>query len=75
MIAIYVDDILIACRDSRKISCLGEALAEEFNIKDLGQASYCLGIEFSQGDGEIGLNQQGYVKELFRRFGMPESKL
>ena len=55
IIAIYVDDILIACRDSKKISRLVAALAEEFEIKDLVQASYCLGIEFSQGNGEIGL--------------------
>ena len=47
MIATYVDDILIASTHVKRISNHGKLLVEEFEIKDLGEASYCLGIEFT----------------------------
>ena len=47
-IAVYVDDILVASRNQDDANALGGALALEFEVKDLGLAEYCLGIEFQQ---------------------------
>ena len=42
MIGIYVDDILLASKTSKQIK---SALAERFDVKDLGELNYFLGIK------------------------------
>lgn len=74
LIAIYVDDILFACRSQKKVIHLQNKLSEFVEIKDLGEAKYCLGIEFSQRNSEITMRQRGYVNELLQRYGMVECK-
>jgi hypothetical protein len=50
---IYVDDILVASRGLERISEIGRMLADQFEIKDLGDVKHCLGVEFSQVDGQV----------------------
>lgn len=47
IIAIYVDDISTISRNKTKIEKFKEALSKEFEIKDLGEPTCCLGIELS----------------------------
>lgn len=49
-------------------------LSREFEVKDLGEEKYCLGVEFNQSRGQVTMCQQGYVMELLKRFGMSECK-
>jgi hypothetical protein len=49
----YVDDILIASRNQRTIAEIGKVLSRKFEIKDLGDASFCLGVEFGRTSGDI----------------------
>lgn len=74
MIAVYVDDILIASRHEKEITKLGQKLSSHFEVKSLGEVNYCLGVEFTQGNGYIAMHQRGYVKDLLSRFGMTDSK-
>jgi transposase InsO family protein len=74
LIAIYVDDILIASRNQRKIAEISKVLSSKFEIKDLGDASFCLGVEFGRVDGRVTLHQRGYIKDMLARFGMSECK-
>ena len=74
LIVVYVDDILITSRSQKKIAELGRKLATDFEVKDLGPVSYCLGIEFSQTKTQISMRQRGYITELLLRFGMTECK-
>ena len=73
LIAIYVDDIIIASRSVSGIEKLKASLAQEFDVKDLGEINYCLGIEFSRSGNGIALYQSGYVRDVLDRFGMTES--
>lgn len=41
---LYVDDILLMGNDVGTLSSVKLWLTEQFNIKDLGKASYVLGI-------------------------------
>lgn len=50
----YVDDIIITRDDTLEISLLKEDLTKEFEVKDLGQRRYFLGIE-------IAISPQGIV--------------
>jgi len=43
-----VDDILIFYQNKRDLNNICENLLQDFNIKDLGEARYCLGIEIAR---------------------------
>lgn len=43
---LYVDDILLASNDIGLLHETKQILAKTFEIKDLGKASFLLGIEF-----------------------------
>jgi len=74
LVAIYVDDILVASRNLGHIESLKKHLSEVFDIKDLGNVKHCLGIEFSRKKNGIAMCQSAYIKEILHRFGMTESK-
>ena len=44
-LVLYVDDILLIGNDVAALSIVKVWLASTFNIKDLGEASYILGIK------------------------------
>lgn len=47
-LVVYIDDIALNGNDPVEMSQLKHQLAQEFEIKDLGQLHYFLGIEVSQ---------------------------
>lgn len=75
LVVIYVDDLIIAS-NNKKMSKLKENLAKSFEMKDLGQLHYCLGIEFSQDKtkNEIRMTQRKYIQDVLRRFNMTDCK-
>ncbi|KAH0813919.1 hypothetical protein GEV33_008872 [Tenebrio molitor] len=46
----------------------------KFEIKDLGDASFCLGVEFGRVDGRVTLHQRGYNNDMLARFDISECK-
>jgi len=70
---VYVDDILIAYRRNADLKFLLEGLQKNFDVKDLGEAHYSLGIEIERGKDYIKVSQTGYINEIIRRFGMENS--
>jgi hypothetical protein len=74
MIALYVDDILIAGSrlevDSFKLS-----LQSQWNIVDLGQAKFILGMELQRNrlSRTLLLHQSGKIRDLLLLTGMSES--
>ncbi len=48
LIALYVDDLLIAGKESRSIARIKEELRKRFEMKDLGEARLCLGLEITR---------------------------
>lgn len=74
----YVDDILYISRNAQRMEEIKNGLARFFELKDLGQARYCLGIEIQQAHGEIKLSQgtcyRKYTRDLLKKFNMNESK-
>ncbi|KAK2578606.1 hypothetical protein KPH14_001023 [Odynerus spinipes] len=73
MAAVYVDDILVASRNEKAIEDLMTHLSKSFEIRNLGEVKYCLGIEFSRLNGEIVMNQKGYINDILCRFHMTNS--
>lgn len=67
-----MDDILIFYRNEEDFNAIRKSLLQEFETKDLGTASYCLGIEITRSEGRITISQSGYIRELLSRFRMED---
>lgn len=75
LVAIYVDDLIVASNDEEKKSELKRELAKSFKMKDLGKLHYCLGIEFKEDieKGTIRMSQKKYIQDLLN-FNMQDCK-
>src|ERR1700744_1063626 len=63
---------MIFDNDEKLRNELKSTLTEKFKMKDLGNASYCIGIHISRDtkNGTICLDQEGYINALLQRFNM-----
>ncbi|PRQ43270.1 putative RNA-directed DNA polymerase [Rosa chinensis] len=67
---IYVDDMVITGNDTVEMDRLQRQLASEFEMKDLGELKYFLGIEVARGREGIYLCQRKYVLDLLTETGL-----
>jgi hypothetical protein len=67
---VYVDDLLIGSTDFGELVKLKQALSSEFQMKDMNEVGYVLGIKVVRTESKIFLSQEKYAKELLVRFGM-----
>ena len=76
IIGIYVDDILLAGKNDKRISEVKLALAERFDVKDLGELNYFLGVKIVQNHraGTIWIGQPTYTEEILKKFSMKNCK-
>ena len=70
ILAVCVDDIVITRDDVEEIRGLKERLGKAFEVKDLGQLRYFLGIEIARSSKGIILSQRKYVLDLLTETGM-----
>jgi hypothetical protein len=75
-VTIFVDDLVIAGDSEMGINMFKNELRTKYNMKDLGELSYSLGMEITRSaDGkEIKLTQCKYAHDVLERFGMSECK-
>ena len=72
ILVLYVDDILLASSDVELLHETKRFLSSKFNMKDLGDASFVLGIQIyrDRSRGIFGLSQKSYIDNVLSRFGM-----
>ena len=75
-ISLYVDDLLIAGNDQSTISTIKNDLSTMFEMKDLGPAKLCIGLEITRNRSSrrLFLGQQKYISNILERFGMQSCK-
>jgi hypothetical protein len=76
IIAMWVDDLIIFGKNITSIEDLKAQLNEEYEMKDLGELKYFLGIQVHR-DRErkiIHISQSGYNRTILERYGMRNSK-
>ena len=75
-LVLYVDDILFASRDIDFLQETKRFLTKNFEMKDLGKASFVLGIKIlrDHSQGILRLSQESYINKVLGRFGMKDSK-
>ncbi|GAB6025573.1 hypothetical protein CHUAL_014034 [Chamberlinius hualienensis] len=76
LLAIYVDDILLAANDTAELENVKTMLKTSFKISDFGEAKFCLGIEINHDKARksITLTQTKYINDVLDRFGMKDCK-
>uniref|UniRef100_A0ACD5Z493 Uncharacterized protein n=1 Tax=Avena sativa TaxID=4498 RepID=A0ACD5Z493_AVESA len=72
LLSLYVDDILIASNDKAMLMEVKSWLSSKFDMKDMGEASYVLGVEIHRNRNKriLGLSQKAYLKTVLKRFAM-----
>ena len=72
ILAVYVDDILLAGRSQRKIAQVKAALGKLFQVKDIGELHYFLGVSVKQNSesgetwiSQLAHTQAGYSREVW----------
>lgn len=73
LVSVYVDDFLIVSKNPKWIESIKKEMSTYFEVKDLGTAHYCLGIEIIQDPRGIAIKQSNYIRELIRRFNLEEA--
>jgi hypothetical protein len=71
-IAIYVDDLLIAAPNLDEVNALKAALSRRFQMEDLGECHFYLGMEIvrDRPNRRLTLNQRGYTQKILGEFNM-----
>ena len=71
-LVLYVDDILLASNDMGLLHETKKFLTQNFEMKDMGEASYVIGIEIHRDRTRkiLGLSQKAYIEKVLERFGM-----
>ncbi|KAJ9536773.1 hypothetical protein OSB04_un000077 [Centaurea solstitialis] len=75
-LVLYVDDILLIGNDIPTLQSVKSWLSKCFQMKDLGEAAYILGIKIYRNRSRrlIGLSQSTYIDKILKKFRMDESK-
>lgn len=74
VISLYVDDLLVTGNNVELIQQFKDDMLQVFEMTDLGEMSYFLGMEVEQKNGEIFISQRKYAKEILKKFNMESCK-
>ncbi|GAA0144422.1 hypothetical protein LIER_04872 [Lithospermum erythrorhizon] len=74
LFVLYVDDVLLATNDKEFLYEVKQFLLSNFDMKDMGEAFYVIGIKIhrDRSRGNLRLFQEAYIKKVLERFGMKD---
>ncbi|KAI5337678.1 hypothetical protein L3X38_016949 [Prunus dulcis] len=68
ILTLFVDDIILTCSNSELVNFVIHDLGEVFELKDMGQFKFFLGLEVQyQADGKMFVNQAKYPRDLIKK--------
>jgi hypothetical protein len=70
IVSVYIDDLIFYELDQSMIADLISELEKRFEVKNLGNATWLLGIYIEYNEDGITLSQTAYIEKLLRRYGM-----
>ena len=73
---LYADDILLIGNNFEMLSKVKIQLATQFQMKDLGETQYVLGIKIirDRKNKIIALSQENYIDSILSKYNMQDSK-
>ena len=69
-LVLYLDDILLASNDLGLLHEVKRFLSQQFDMKDMGETSYAIGINIERDRSQwiLGLSQETYINKVLERF-------
>ena len=76
IVLLWVDDLIVAGSNLKTLSDFKAAISERFQMKDLGDLSWILGMEIRRDRTNriIEVTQKSYIDVMLQRFGMQDCK-
>ncbi|KAL0386466.1 UNVERIFIED_CONTAM: Retrovirus-related Pol polyprotein from transposon TNT 1-94 [Sesamum latifolium] len=73
-LVLYMDDILLVTNDKGMLCEVKQFLSKKFEMKDMGEASYVIGIKIHRDRSRciLGLSQETYINKVLERFWMKD---
>ena len=74
IIALYVDDLLIASSRKTEMGSIKRMLTQLYEMEDMGEATFILGITIrrERANRSISIGQSAYINTLLKRHGMAD---
>ena len=74
IIALYVDDLLIASSRTSELLAIKRRLTQQYEMEDMGEATFILGIDIrrDRANRTISIGQSAYINTLLARHGMTD---
>jgi hypothetical protein len=69
---LYVDDQLLIGPDEAILEGVITLLAVRFQLTDMGNATFYLGVDMDISPGRVALSQKRYIKDLLQKFPSPK---
>ena len=69
ILSLYVDDMLIFGTSMEVVNKTKEFLSSKFDMKDMGEAEFILGVKIIRTSKGIALSQSHYVEKVLKKFG------
>lgn len=74
LLLVYVDDMLVGCRDEATIVKVYAALAKQLDITNLGAVKHFLGYDVRCDKGIYSVQLTSYIDTVIKRFGLTDCK-
>ena len=74
MVQIYVDDIIFGATNQKLCECFAKDMQNEIEMSMIGELTFFLGLQVKQNKNGIFLNQAKYIKDMLKKFEIPEVK-
>ena len=74
ILLLWVDDMILVSSSASLLDKEKAALSQKFKMKDLGQISRFLGINFIVRPGKIEMSQKSYLEKVLQKFNMSDCK-
>ena len=68
LLAVFVDDILVACSSIRAMESIKRHFTERFEMTDFGMVTEFLGVRVIQQHTEITLDQETYCQSILKKY-------
>ena len=70
MIAVHVDDLVLAAKSDKRIGDVKKALGDKFEVKDMGELHPFLRTKVLQKkqNGDVWIGQPAYTQKVLRKF-------
>ncbi|KAJ9560455.1 hypothetical protein OSB04_005615 [Centaurea solstitialis] len=74
LVQIYVDDIIFGSTKDKMCRDFEELMHKKFKMSSMGELTFFLGLQVTQKEDGILINQSKYVKDMLTKFGFQDTK-